>query len=158
MSTKYKGVNATVALQTPPTIFEYIEGGQYQAYSQFIWDTFVLTADLASGDTILMGGLSPQNSTIVACDLGFGAMGGSCTVNVGWQASADAVVAANATGLFSAASCASAGLLGLGSSGGQVTAFGKLLASPVQFVIAENAVSSGGTASAFWLKVTYFTS
>ena len=152
MGTAYKGGNATNIAGNIPKL---AEEGQQGGVKKIIYDSFALTADLASGDTIVMGGLVPAGAMIVGCELISDALVGSCTVNVGWQASADGVESASAAGLFSAAAVSTASVLGLGSTGGAPGAFGKVFPSPVQLVIAENAVSSGATGKYIRLALSY---
>lgn len=168
MSVKYQGVNYADTQSNIPELIEAAYAGQSEKH---MLDVFVLTADLASGDTILMGAPIPAGSILTNCKIINDALGGSCTVNVGWLAGAelepnaggDVQMAANATGFFSALPVSSAGTATAdGSSyegGGEgVTAssfFRLVLTSPIQIVIAENAVSSGATGKAIAIDVTY---
>ena len=98
MATVY-GVNAT-NLQNQ-TIAQLSEQGEYHGRLRVIYDEFTLTADLASGDVIRMGGKIPSGARII--DVIFytdniDASGG--TVDIGWLASDDAVEAADADGFM----------------------------------------------------------
>ena len=168
MGIKYQGVGYAGIQGTIPELIERAYSGQPELH---MLDTFVLTADLASGDTILMGAPIPAGSLLTNCKISNDALGGSCTVNVGWQAGAelepnaggDVQMAANATGFFSALPVSSAGYnTATGSSyegGGEgptASTFERLvLTSPVQVVIAENAVSSGATGKQISIDVSY---
>lgn len=157
MSVIYKGVNyAKIAGNIP----QLAEQGQVGGKLKVMYDSFVLTADLAAGDTILIGQPLPEGAMLRDCVLTNGALGGSCTVNVGWQAglAADGVTvaeAAAATGFFAALPVSSAGVAKAHGSTYEGAFYGKVLAAAVQPVIAENAVSSGATGQKVQIEIHY---
>lgn len=157
MSNVYKGVNyAKIA----GNISALAEQGQYGGKLKTMYDSFVLTADLAAGDTIVVGEPIPEGSRLVDCVVSSGALGGSCTINVGWQAglAADGVTVAEAaapTGFFSALPVSSATVAKAHGSTYEGAFYAKVLAASVQPVIAENAVSSGATGQKVQIEISY---
>lgn len=158
MSNIYKGAQYGNTQASPQ---ELIDESLYDSLSYRIFDTFVLTADLASGDTILMGGYIPAGSILLDCKLTSQALGGSCTINVGWQAGATGVQAANATGFFSALPVSSATVAAAHGSTyeGMTSSLSNFylvqMLEAVQPVIAENAVSSGATGLTVQVEISY---
>lgn len=157
MSVIYKGVGATNVAASIPSL---IEQGQYGGKRRVMYDTFVLTADLAAGDTILMGSPLPEGAMLLDCMITSGVLGGSCTIDVGWQKglAADGVTqaeAAVATGFFSALPVSSATVAKAHGSTYEGSFYGKVLAAAVQPVIAEHAVSSGATGQALSIEISY---
>lgn len=168
-NTKYSGSNYAGTQSSPQ---ELIEEGQQKGSLVSMFDIFDLTADLASGDEIYMGGPLQEGSILVDCKISSDALGGSCTVNVGWVAvseqfptggGGDTLMASNATGFFSALPVSSATVAsahGSAYEGGGGGATGssfwrQRLSSAIQVVIAENAVSSGATGKSIGVEVTY---
>ena len=161
MSTKYSGVNYALTQQTIPSLID--EGGSYFV-KRYIYDSFVLTADLAAGDTILMGSVIPESALLLGCQIATGALGGSCTIDVGWLASASEVpggygpaMVAAPTGFFSALPVSSAtNATAYGSTYTTMSNwYGLQVTAPVQPVIAEHAVSSGGTGIEIQILIEY---
>lgn len=158
----YKGVQYANSIASPQ---ELIDEGLYDNLTYKIVDTFVLTADLASGDTILMGGYIPAGSILLDCKITNQALGGSCTINVGWQSSVDpfgnVIEAANATGFFSALPVSSASVATAHGSTyeGMTSSLSNFylhqVQGAVQPVIAENAVSSGATGLQISIEISY---
>jgi hypothetical protein len=164
---RFQGVNYANTQQTIP---ELVEQGQFGGKIRRMFDKYILTADLASGDQILMGTPIQEGATLIGCIVSFDALGGSCTINVGWQAVAeiepaggDTLMTSNPTGFFSALPVSSAGSASAhgsayegGGNGVTASSFYQLfLTSPIQCVIAENAVSSGATGKALAMEVQY---
>ena len=169
MAIVYKGVKYGDTLLTPQTL---IEQGQQRGTPQVMKDQFTLTADLAAGDTIIMGGYIPEGATLLDCKISSDALGGSCTINVGWSViseqfptggGGDTTMTAAATGFFSALPVSSATFASArgssyegGGIGPTASTFENLkVTSPIQVVIAENAVSSGATGKIIAIEVTY---
>ena len=149
----FKGVNATSNAASIPALSE---GGQQAAVKKVMYDTYVLTADLASGDKIRMGGLIPAGAKILNVVLVTGALGGSCTVDVGWEASADGVETETKTGFFSGAVVSAAACSTFSTATTPTLAgFGKKFSSPVQISVWEKAVSSSATGLSISLMVEY---
>jgi hypothetical protein len=153
-NTVYKG-NYYSGLQG--NIPELVEEGYYGGLVRKMYDSFVLTADLASGDTILMGGLLPEGARLVDCTLTSQALGGSCTINVGWKAGATGLEAAAPTAFFSALPVSSATVAKAHGSTYEGSFYQHVLLEQVQPVIAENAVSSGGTGQKIQVEIDYIT-
>ena len=166
-NSNYQGVNYA---NTQANITELIDVGQWGGKVRRMYDTFVLTADLASGDKIRMGAPLPEGATLLECLASYDALGGSCTVNIGWEqvseiepTGGDTLQASNATGFFSALPVSSAGSAAAhgstyegGGNGVTASSFYRLrITSPIQVVIAENAVSSGATGKAISVDVSY---
>lgn len=102
----YQGVNATSILGTPSAKAIV---GQQAGDVKLIYDKFTLTADLSLNDIIQMGGLIPQGALIIDAYLKYADLSsGAGTLDLGWQVSADALEAVNATGFISAADAATA--------------------------------------------------
>ena len=169
MGIVYQGTNYANTQLTP---VELIEQGQQRGTVQVMRDSFKLTADLAAGDTIIMGGYIPEGAILVNCIISSDALGGSCTINVGWSVPSeqfptggggDTLMTANATGFFSAlpvSSAVAATARGSSYEGGGIgptasTFEGLKLTSPIQVVIAENAASSGATGKVIAIEVNY---
>lgn len=164
MSIIYSGQNYADTQATP---LELIDEPEYAGKIKTMFDQFVLTADLAAGDTILMGGLLPEGSMLLDCIITSQALGSSCTLNVGWQASAAqsppgyGSEVAQPTGFFSALPVSSATVAAAhgssyeGMASSQSIFYGYVLSAPVQPVIAENAVSSGATGKLIQMEVRY---
>lgn len=167
MGTAYQGANYAGSQQSIP---ELIDQAQQAGKLRSMYDIFVLTADLASGDTIAMGGPLQEGSTLLDCQVSADALGGSCTVNVGWVAiseieptGGDTLMSSNATGFFSALPVSSATVAKAhgsayegGGNGPSASSFWRQrLTSPIQVQIAENAVSSGATGKKIAVEVTF---
>lgn len=161
MGTAYKGVGATNVAATIPTL---MEEGQQGGAIHTMFDVYTLTADLAAGDTIIMGAPIPEGSRLVDCRIAVPTtgLGGSCTINVGWQKSTDlnptgseTLNAADATGFFSALPVSAVTYARAFGSTYQGDFYGTVLTSSVQCVIAENAVSSGATGLKIYMEVDY---
>lgn len=160
MAVTYKGVNATNLAAAIPKLSEE---GQYGGKVRQLYDTFTLTADLAASDVIVMGGYIPEGARVIDCRLSYGAMGGSCTVDVGWFASTELEPSGtaqleliNKTGFFSALPVSSAGTaLAHGSTYDGTSFFQKVFAAQVQPAIWEHAVSSGATGKIFQIEILY---
>lgn len=153
-NTVYKGINATNVAANIPTLAEQ---GQYGGKVRKMYDKFVLTADLASGDTILMGEPLPEGARLLNCHITTEALGGSCTIDVGWAASAEAtpLEAASPTGFFSALPVSSATVAAAHGSTYEGSFYSKILLSQIQPVIAEHAVSSAATGKKVYMEVEY---
>ncbi len=147
--------NGSNAAKIASSIPKLAETGQQNGTRRVIYDTYTLTADLASGDRIRMGGLLPAGALITGCEVYTDTLGGSCTLDIGWEASADAAVAQNKTGFFSAMVASSAAVQGLGAATATFATFGKVFASPVQISIWEHAVSSGATGLIISIAISY---
>lgn len=157
MATVYKGVNYAKIAGNIPAL---AEEGQLGGKLRKMIDSFVLTADIGAGDTILVGEPLPEGALLLDCQISSGVLGGACTINVGWQAgyASDGVTvaeAASATGFFSALPVSSATVAKAHGSTYEGSFYGKVLAAAVQPVIAENAASSGATGQKIWLEVSY---
>lgn len=152
MSVAYKGTNYGNTQSSIPSL---IDEGLQAGKRLHMYDKFVLTADLASGDTILMGSPLPAGAILWDCIVTSEALGGSCTVNVGWQAGASGVEAADATGFFSALPVSSATVAKAHGSAYEGDFYGHQLKEAAQVVIAENAVSSGATGKKIQIDVEY---
>lgn len=159
MTTTYKGVNYAKTQQTP---FEAIDEGQYEAHSFHILDQFVLTADLAIGDTILLGGVIPEGATLLQAILTTGALGGSCTVSLGWQASPTALTgagtaqAADTTAFFNTVAVSSATVATAHGNAAEGDFYTQVpLTAPVQPVLTCVAVSSGATGKSIFVDIAY---
>jgi hypothetical protein len=155
----YSGVNYAKTQASPIT---QIEEGQYNAPTLRILDQFVLTADLGSNDTILMGGPIPEGAVLLDCKIKSGALGGSAAINVGYQAGASqpagslAAQAVDLTAFFSAlpvSSATSASAFGSTYEGDFYTQ--SPLTSQVQPVITCSVASSGGTGKTIFIDIAY---
>jgi len=114
MATVY-GVEATKAYNSEPAT--KISQGKFAGQLHVIMDSYSLSADLASGDVIRMGGKIPAGAKILNVEVKFpdlDASGG--TLDVGWLASSDAVEAADADGFMANLDVTSAGFAALASA------------------------------------------
>lgn len=159
MTTAYKGVNYAKTQASP---FSAIDEGQYNSPTYHILDQFVLTADLAAADTILLGGLIPEGATLLGCKLTTGALGGSCTVSLGYNASPTALTGANTaqaadtTAFFNTVAVSSAEYVeawGHAQGGDFYTQVP--LTAPVQPVLTCVAASSGATGKTIYIDISY---
>lgn len=101
MATKY-GTEATKVLNTVPAA-GLAEQGLVSGRVHVLYDEFDLAAAITNADVIKMGGgLIPAGARIVNAFIDSADLDSSSTgaFTVGWAASADAVEAANTTGLF----------------------------------------------------------
>ena len=155
----YSGVNYAKTQASPIT---QIDEGQYNVPVSKILDQFVLTADLAANDTILVGGPIPEGAIVLNAKMATGALGGSCALNFGIQAGASEPTGsptaqpADATAFFSALPCSSAtyassfGNTYIGDYYTQ-TAY----TSQVQAVITCSVASSGATGKSIYIEIDY---
>lgn len=151
-NTTYRGVqNAGQAGNIPELAEEALYGG----IERIMYDSFVLTADLASGDKILMGELLPEGALIRDCVITSQALGGSCTINVGWLAGATGLEAAAPTAIFAALPVSSATVAKAHGSTYEGNFYRHQLLEQVQPVISENAVSSGATGQKIQMEIAY---
>lgn len=156
---RFLGVGATGAQANIPTL---VEEGQYGGTLHIMMDTYTLLADLAAGDQIQMGAPIPEGARLLQARIATTALGGSCTINFGWLASADLSITggetlntASLTGFFSAlpvSSATQASAFGHAQGG---TFYNTLLTSSVQCVVSEQAVSSGATGGTITAEVWY---
>jgi hypothetical protein len=151
-NTVYKGASAAKAAANIPVL---TEEGQYGGKVRKMYDSFVLTADLAAGDTIIVGTPLPEGARLTQCVVTTGALGGACTINVGWQAGPTGLEAAVPTGFFAALPVSSATVATAHGSTYEGAFYQKILQEQVQPVIAENAVSSGGTGQKVQIEIDY---
>lgn len=156
---RFLGVGATGVQATIPTLME--EGAQGGTVCRMI-DTYTLLADLAAGDQIQMGAPLPEGARILDCKLATGALGGSCTISVGWLASADPSLtggevlnAADTTAFFNTVAVSSASQLRAFGSAQAGDFYNQVLTSSVQVVVSEVAVSSGATGKTITVEVEY---
>lgn len=154
----FLGVEATKVAATVPSL---IEEGKYGGKLRVMYDTYVLTADLASGDIIKIGSPLPEGAILLNCKVKTGALGGSCTINVGCQASPldetthAALEAAVPTLFFAALPVSSATSASAYGSTYEGVFYARRLLAPVQVVVAENAVSVGATGLSISVEVHY---
>ncbi len=168
MATTYKGVAATNLARTIPVL---VEQGQFGGKVRRMYDTFVLTADLAANDIIVINGLLPEGARLVNCSLVTGALGGSCAISVGWQASLDinppggsgaggeVINAADTTGFFNNFVVSSAQrVTAFGqsvASGGSGDFYQTVLTSEVQPIVTCNVASSSATGKSITVEIEY---
>lgn len=132
MATFY-GVNATK--RENQTIKQLIGPGDVAGRVRVARDTFELSADLAAADTIRMMEL-PEGARVLDAILFFDdldAAGG--TLDVGWEAGAGAVEAADADGFLSAVDVTSAGLTTMQDDQPTRPGFDKLFSEAVQVAV-----------------------
>lgn len=150
---QYQGVNYAKTQASPIT---QIEEGQYNSPTLHILDQFVLTADLAANDTILMGGPIPEGAVILDCTMSTAALGGSAAINVGYQASADASVAADLTAFFSALPVSSATVAKAHGSTYEGDFYTQSpLGAQVQPIVTCSVASSGATGRSIKIDIAY---
>src|SRR5687767_9212043 len=93
-----KGVNRTYLTSTPPS---KVPAGEAGGRVRVIYDTYEITADVASGDVLEMGSLIPQGARVLDVVLGaddLDASGG--TLDVGWAAGASGAEVADPDGFL----------------------------------------------------------
>lgn len=125
-------------------------GGQIRS----LYDTFALSADLASGDVIRFGKI-PGGARIVDVRMIFTDLdvsGG--TLNVGWQAGASGAEGASASGFGSAIDVTSAGVYSMFTSQSTAAGQGKLFVEEVEVVVATSGDTDATTGS-ITLEVLY---
>jgi hypothetical protein len=160
MATTYNGVGAT---NLAASIAVFAEEGQYKAKQLVHYDIFTLTADLAAGDVINMGGVLPQGAFILGVEIETEALGGSCAITYGYPASSQlnpntnsATEAASAAGFMDSMTVSSAGARDLSARVvANVAAKWKRFQAAVQPQIACTVASSGGTGKRIFAKITY---
>lgn len=148
-ATKYGAQYTNQFVTVPPVkVDPNVAGGRIG----HCYDTYTFTADLAAADVIKLCKL-PAGARVLALTLGWDdldASGG--TVDVGWAASSDAVVSANAEGFLKDIGVTLPGASSIGSIGGvgggiNAAGLGKEFASPVDIQVAidgDTDVTSGG--------------
>ena len=168
MTVKYQGINYADTQDSP---FEYIEGGNQAGIARKMYDKFVLTADLAANDTVLMGGPLPEGAILSNARIKTGALGGSCALSFGFQASTENPVgnvgvggtilqAADTTAFFNNLVCSSAvndAAAGTSvASGGAGDFYRKSIGGPgCQPVVTCNVASSSATGLAIEVEIDY---
>ncbi len=160
MSVAYKGVNYANTQLTP---IEQIEQGQYNVPTMRILDQFVLTADLASNDTIAVGGPIPAGAVVL--DAKFAApvgLGGSAAINFGYLAGAAQLTgsptpqAVDLTAFFSALPCSSAVFASAFGSTYQGDYYTQTpLTSQVQAILTCSVATSGATGKSIYVDISY---
>jgi hypothetical protein len=155
MATKY-GVNATIALNQATGIPALINQGELHSKLRVMYDSYTLTADLASGDVIKLGSPLPAGARVIGIQMWFDdldAAGG--TVNLGWAASASGepgtAEVADDDGFIAAADVTSAGIV-IGLVG--VAGLFKKFTAPVQ-VQAATAGDTDATSGSIKVAITY---
>lgn len=158
-SITYKGVNYTKTQATP---FSAIDEGQYCGQTFHILDQFVLTADFVATDIVLLGGTIPEGATLLQAILTTGALGGSCTVSLGWQASPTALTGANAaqaadlTAFFNTVAVSSATVATAHGSAQEGDFYTQVpLTAPVQPILTCVAASSGATGKTIYVDIAF---
>lgn len=135
MATKY-GTNATNLAASVPS---FAGVGEQGGRVRVIYDKYTLTADLASGDVIYMGGKLPANARVIEVMLKFAdldASGG--TLDVGWLASDDAVESQTLEGFISNADCTSADVILASQNQAAPSGIMKKFSSAVQVVVSTD--------------------
>lgn len=159
MPTQYSGVNYAKTQASP---ISQIEESQYNVPTLHILDQFILTADLGASDTILVGGPIPEGAVLLDCTLSTGALGGSCALNVGYQAGVAEPTGSNTpqavdlTAFFSAVVCSSAVVARAHGSAQEGDFYTQAqLTSQVQPIITCSVASSGGTGKTIFVDIAY---
>lgn len=157
--TIYSGVNYAKTQQVP---FEAIDESQYNGATHHILDQFVLTADFANADTVLLGGVIPAGACLLNAVLTTGALGGSCAANFGWQASptalngANTAQAADLTAFFTAVSLASAAVKTAHGDAAEGDFYTQVpLTAPVQPILTLTAASSSATGKKIYIDIAF---
>lgn len=162
MAIVYSGVNYADTQDSPQ---EQIEQGQYNAPLLKILDQFVLTADLAANDTILVGGPIPEGAIVLnAKIIAPVGLGGSAALNFGIQAGVGqgsfagqpTLMAADATAFFSALPVSSATYASAVGSTYQGDFYNQTAyTSQAQAVIACSVATSGATGKTIYCEIEY---
>ncbi len=99
MATTRYGTNATSILVTnPPAAIPSSDGG---GRVRLIYDSYTFAADMADEDIILMGPKIPAGARVIDVMMKFTDLGANTgRLDVGWQASSDAVEAADLDGFM----------------------------------------------------------
>lgn len=139
------GVNATKVLSNNPS--EKAGVGEQGGRLRVIYDSYAPAGALALNDVIKMGGLIPAGARVLDAKLQFSDLGTTGDVHLGWEASADAVEAADADGfLVDADVNAAAGSVSMLEDQSTVAGMGKKFAAPVQPIITvSEATTAAGT-------------
>lgn len=147
------GVNATkLRVNNPP---ELAGVGEQGGRMRVIYDTYTLAADATGGtDTLRMGGLIPKGARIMEVMVKCADLDGSGgTLNVGWEASADAVESAEAAGFLSAIDVTTADVFMMSENAGAPAGLHKQFTAACQPVIAfagDTDATSGAISIAIW--------
>ena len=160
MSTAYKGVNYADTQASPIT---QIEGGQYNVPALHILDQFVLTADLAANDTILVGGLIPEGAILLDAKVVVPtALGGAAAINFGYQAGpaeptgSPTPQAVSLSAFFASLVVSSAVVASALGSAQQGTFYTQAaLTSQVQPIITCTVATSGATGLSIYVDISY---
>lgn len=144
--TNYYGVNQTAAYQTsPPAKFGLGEmGGRLRV----AFDSFAVTAALTTSDTLYLMKI-PKNARVMDAVVSSADLGGTGTMNIGWQAGSTGAEAASATGFYSALDLSGqaviASLIEVASASGMHKRFSEEV--QVVMVPAANFSATSGTVS-----------
>lgn len=159
MATAYSGVNYAKTQASPIT---QIDEGQYNAPMLKLIDQFVLTADLAANDTILVGGPIPEGAIVLNAKISTGALGGSAALNFGIQAGAAALtgagtpMAVDTTAFFSALPVSSITYASAWGSTYQGDFYNQVAyTSLAQPVITCSVATSGATGKTIYMEIDY---
>lgn len=151
MATKY-GVQTTKRRSaTPPSL---VEQGYLGGRLKVVSDSYTLSADLASGDFISMGKL-PKGARVIDVRVVFpdlDASGG--TLDIGWQAGASGVEAADADGFGADVDVTSAGVYSMFTSQSTRPGLEKVFAEEVEFGITTDG-DTDATAGTIYMQVFY---
>lgn len=158
--TQYSGVNYADTQASP---IEQIEEGQYNVPGFKILDQFVLTADFGANDTVLVGGPIPEGAVLLDARIAVpSGLGGSCTVNLGYQAGVTGPTgiptpqAADLTAFFSALPVSSATYASAFGSTYQGDYYKQApITSQVQPILTAGAASSGATGKSIYVEISY---
>lgn len=140
MATKL-GVQATNIAASPQTLGEQgSQGGRVHSH----FDQYTLTAALAQNDIIKFGGLLPAGARVVEAKVNFSASldAAAGTIDLGWQASSDAVEAADTDGFMDAVDATAAATFLMSDDEGTRPGLFKKFSSPVQVI--ATVTHSGG--------------
>lgn len=151
--------------------FQAIDAGVQAGISRIMYDSYTLAGDLSANDTILMGGPLPRGAILSNARIKCPAMGGSCALSFGFQASTENPVgdvgvggtilqAADTTAFFNALVVTSAtntaakgATVGAGGAG---DFYRKQIAGPgCQPVVTCSVASSGATGNKIEVEIEY---
>ena len=148
MSTVNQGVNYAKTQASP---FEAVDQSEVNGRLHVQYDSFVITATSAAGDTILMGTPLPAGARVLAALLDSPRLdvSNSSTISFGWLASADLVEAAQSAGFLAAQDVHTAGIAAsmtsalAGANVGKFKKFQSAVQPVLTFVAGPTTVTTG---------------
>ena len=143
--TDFYGVNNTLSQQNVPS--EKIGPGEQSGRLRVAYDSYTFSAALTTSDALYMMKI-PKGARVIDVIVDSDDLGTTGDLNIGWEASADGVEAADADGFFAALDVNAAALVtSINKVGTSTAGYLKKFDAEVQVVIvpSENTTATSGS-------------